>query len=80
MPIYIKKIEGVILDTYLSDVSFISLINADIQFEDYVNLGSFIAFLQNFSKASEIVNIEKPLTFGLKRQFNEQTINLEISY
>lgn len=80
MPVYIKKVEGVILDTYLADVSFISIINADVQFEDYVNLESFIAFLQNFSKASEITNLEKPLTFGLKRQFNEQTINLEISY
>ncbi len=80
MPFYIKKVEGVILDTYLSDVSFISLVNAEVQFEDYVNLGNFIAFLQNFSKASEIENIEKPLIFGLKRQFNEETINLEISY
>lgn len=80
MPVYIKKVEGIILDTYLADVSFISIINADVQFEDYVNLESFIAFLQNFSKASEITNLEKPLTFGLKTQFNEQTINLEISY
>jgi hypothetical protein len=80
MPVYIKKVEGVILDTYLSEVSFISVINAEVQFEDYINLGNFIAFLQNFSKASEITNIEKPLTFGLRKQFNQETINLEISY
>ena len=80
MPIYIKKVEGVFLDTYLADVSFISLINAQIQFEDYVNLGDFIAFLQNFSKASEIENIQIPINFGLKKQFNQETINLEISY
>lgn len=80
MPIYIQKIEGVVLDTYLSDLSFINSISADMQFEDYVDLESFIAFLQNFSKVSKIESIQKPLTFGLKRQFNEQTINLEISY
>ena len=80
MPVYIKKVEGVILDTYLTDVSFISVINAEVQFEDYVNLGGFIAFLQNFSKASEINNVQKPLSFGLKKQYNQDTINLEISY
>lgn len=80
MPVYIKKIEGEILDTYLSDLSYVSSINSEIQFEDYINIGNFVAFLQNFSKVSEIVNIEKPVVFGLKKQFNIQTTNLEIPY
>ena len=80
MPVYIKKVEGVFLDTYLSDVSFVSLINAEIQSDDYISLTNFVAFLQNFSKTSEIENIQKPINFGLKRQFDQETINLEISY
>lgn len=80
MPVYIKNVEGVFLDMYNSDVSFVTVINSEIQFEDYVNLGNFVAFLQNFSKASELQKMETPLSFGLKRQFNEQTINLEISF
>lgn len=80
MPFYIKKIEGVILDTYLTEASFVTELKAELQFEDYVNLNNFIAFLQNFKQVESIEKIEKPFNIGLKNQFNLETITLEISY
>ena len=80
MPILINSINALILDYYTTNNNRVNSLNSSIGIEDYVNLNGFIAYLQNFSKVTTIENVESPMSFGLKNQFNTSTIILEISY
>lgn len=76
----IRKIEANVLDNFTGNVYFFTSLSASIQFEDYVDLNGFIAYLQNFTEVGSLEYLKKPLTFGLKNQYNLPTITLEISY
>jgi hypothetical protein len=80
MPNLIKNIQSVILDNYMSNLSYYTTLSSEIQFEDYINLNGYIAYLQNFTQVQSLTTLNKPLTFGLKNQFNLKIKNLQISY
>ena len=80
MPQLIKDISGEILSFPVGEIKFLNNINGEIKFEDYIYLNGFIAYLQNFSKVEKISDIELPIPFGLKNQYNKPIIQLEISY
>lgn len=80
MPKLIKDIRADILDYFTGDLYYVTTLTATVQTEDYINLNGFIAYLQNFKKVGYLEYFQKPLTFGLKNQYNQPTITLEISY
>jgi hypothetical protein len=80
MPRLITKIEASVLDNYTGSVYVFSNLFGQIQFEDYINLNGFVAYLQNFTKVGYIQTLAKPSLFGLKNQYNLPTISLQISY
>lgn len=80
MPIVLKNIEARILDNFIGNIDIFSTIQASVQFEDYIKLNAFTAYLQNFTKADSVTFFIKPLTFGLKNQYNLPVQTLEISY
>ncbi len=80
MPKLIKKVEATILDQFMGNLYFVTTLSATVQTEDYINLNGFIAYLQNFKQVETLENLDKPLTFGLKNQYNIPTTILEISY
>lgn len=80
MPTLIRNITASILDNYIGDIYVIGKLSGEIQTEDYINIGAFTGYLQNFKKVIYLDKIQKPLTFGLKNQYNLPTITLEISY
>lgn len=80
MPILIKYITAGFLDNYTTNLSFYVNLSSDIQFEDYINLNGFIAYLQNFTKVQSVIPLNKPLNFGLKNEYNIPTRFLQISY
>ena len=49
MPRIITKIEATLLETYTSDLYYINSVSGEIQFEDYIELNTLIAYLQNFT-------------------------------
>ena len=80
MPILVTKISAEILDNFTGSLYAFSSVSAEVQFEDYINLNGFIAYLQNFTEVQYIEYLNKPLKFGLKNQYNVPTYTLEISY
>lgn len=80
MPKLITKIEARVLDNFTGSVYIFSNLAGEIQFEDYVNMNGFVAYLQNFSKVGFTQSLAKPSFFGLKSPFNLPTISLQISY
>jgi hypothetical protein len=80
MPIILKNIEASILDNFVGDIDIFSNIEAAIQFEDYIKLNAFTAYLQNFRKADSVTNFTVPLNFGLKNQYNLPVQTLDVSY
>lgn len=76
----IKNVSGSILDNYIGTIYLYGKIEGNIQTEDYINLNRFIAYLQNFTRVWYYESLPKPLSFGLKNQFNLPTTTLEISY
>ena len=80
MAILIRNIEGEVLTNIESSLVYYKSITGEIQREDYINLNGFIAYLQNLSSAEETSRLTKPLNFGLKNQYNKNTITLDVSY
>ena len=80
MPVLLKKIEAFILDTYQTDLDFYTTLSGEIQFEDYIELNGFIAYLQNFTQVQTLIDLQKPLNYGLKNQYNQKRVTLFISY
>ena len=81
MPILITEIRAEILDNFTGDLYFFSSLSGQVQGEDYIRLGAFIAYLQNLTKVdTPIEYLTKPLNFGLKNQYNVTEATLEISY
>ena len=80
MPRLIKNISASVLNNYSGGISYYTTISSDIQFEDYINLNGFIAYLQNFTKVQNLIKLQKPSSFGLKNRLNIKVKILQISY
>jgi hypothetical protein len=80
MPILLRNIEARILDNFMSDIVIFGTIDASIQFEDYIRLNAFTAYLQNFTRAEIVSFLDKPITFGLKNQYHLPITTLEMDY
>lgn len=80
MPKLLKNITANLADDATGNVFLIKNVQGEVQGEDYINLGGFIGFLQDFSKIESSETIEKPLTFGLKNSKNIKVISVNIDY
>ena len=80
MPQLLKKIEATSFDALSSDAILIKSVSGEIQQEDYISMGGFVAYLQNFSRVEETSALTKPLQLGLKNSKNLKIINLNINY
>jgi len=78
MPRLLKNIEGVILDNFETSTKLVTSVVGYYGEEDYINMGGFEAFLQDFRKAPEVEDYSVPPTFGLKN--NTDFVTIEISY
>lgn len=80
MPQLIKNIEAVSVDILSDDVTLDKSVSGQIQEEDYVNMGGFVAYLQNLSRTEETYALTKPLLYGLNNARRLQIKNLNIDY
>jgi hypothetical protein len=76
----IKNIEASLAENYTGSILFIKSVNGKIQQEDYINLNSFTAYLQNLTKVEKTYGLKNPLIYGLRNQNNISTTTLEINY
>lgn len=80
MPQLVKKIEGGVDSGISSNTYFVKEVTGFVQQEDYINVSSFVAYLQNFSQCELTNGLLKPQLFGLNNSFNKQVRTLNISY
>lgn len=80
MPKLVKKIEGEVIENIIGDVNYILGVYGEIQQEDFINLNGFVAYLQNYSKVTDLTKLNTPLEFGLKNTYNIEINTLEINY
>ncbi len=80
MPKLLKKVEGEIYEPITNNVVYVKSVSGEVQVEDYINIGGFIAFLQNLSEVQVTSRLSKPLNFGLKNNINIQPITLNVDY
>jgi len=66
MPELIKNIEAYSVDILSNDITLVKSVSGEIQQEDYINMGGFIGYLQNLSRAEKTSALTKPLLYGLK--------------
>lgn len=80
MPFLIKNIEASLYGTLTGSVNGIKMISADIQLEDYIDIGSSIFYLQNLTKTELTVGLRNPTIFGLHNARNIPVVELLVSY
>jgi len=80
MPQLIKNIKGNIYDNTTGNVVYLKGVSAELQQEDYINIYSLIAYLQNFTKIEQAFALTKPLLLGLKYSKNLTVTTLNINY
>ncbi len=78
MPRLVKNIEGVIFDNFETTTVLVKTVEGSYGEEDYIKLGGFEAFLQDFRKAPDVTDLVVPPTFGLRN--NTDFVTIEISY
>ena len=78
MPNLITKIEGVVTNETIANINTFKNIDIVVGTEDYINVYSLLAYLQNFKQVSEVKTLNKPLKFGLNN--NKSFTELDISY
>lgn len=80
MPQLLKQIQGNVDSGISSNTKFINEVTGIIQEEDYINVISFVAYLQNFTQCEVTSGLIKPQLFGLENKFYKKIENLNISY
>lgn len=80
MPQLVKNIIGIISSGTDGNVVLVKTITGEVQFEDYININGYTAFLQNLNKTEFTQSLEKPLLYGLVNLNNLKLITLEIDY
>lgn len=76
----IKKIEGYVLPYITSDVKYVSQLVGSLQKSDFINIYGLTGFLQNLINVDTTINLQKPMEFGVKNNYNSVTVMLEINY
>jgi hypothetical protein len=76
----LRNIQGKIHKIPVGEVILVKSITGKIQFEDYISMNGFVAFLQNFTRTEYTTPLTTPITFGLKNKYNLPMVTLEISY
>lgn len=80
MPNLINKIEGLVFNYSIGNITYIKNITSEIQQEDYINLNGYNSFLQNLSSVNDTFLLTKPMNFGIKNSLNLQTKIIHINY
>lgn len=80
MPQLVKQIEGSVDSGLSSNTFLVKEVTGAIQQEDYINVTSFIAYLQNFTHCEYTSGLSIPSPFGLNNSFQKQVQTLNISY
>jgi hypothetical protein len=80
MPKLLKNITANLADDALGNIVLVKTVEGQVQGEDYINLGGFIAYLQDFSRIEETLTLSRPSTFGLKNNKNIKVVNINIDY
>jgi hypothetical protein len=80
MPQLLKNITGNVLDTYTTEINYVSAITGEVQLEDYINLNGIMCYLQNLTQTEYTEAMEKPLLYGLPNNHHLTVETLEISY
>ena len=78
MPRLVKNIVGVVFDNFETTTHLVTSVEGSYGEDDYIKLGGFEAFLQDFRKAPEVTDLVSPPSYGLKN--NTDFIEIEISY
>ena len=78
MPKLIQNIEGLILDNFETTTKLLTSVEGFYGQEDYIKLGSFEAFLQDFRYVPLVIDLVPTPTFGLRNK--TEYVTLEISY
>ena len=76
MPRLVKHIEGVVFDNFETNTIFVKSVEGSYGEEDYILLGGFEAFLQDFRKAPVVIDLVVPPTFGLKNDTDFIELNI----
>jgi hypothetical protein len=80
MPQLIKKIESDLTNDITNSVVLVKSVVGELQQEDYINMGGFVAYLQNFTKTEHTSELTPPYPYGLKNKYNLQLKTLNIDY
>jgi hypothetical protein len=80
MPQLIRNIQGEIHTTPVGEVMLVKDIKGEIQFEDYISINGFVAYLQNLKKTEYTEALINPYNFGLVNKYNIPMVTIEISY
>lgn len=80
MPILVNSVTAEILENVLGELYLYSSVSGEVQFEDYIELNGFIAYLQNFTEVGYVEYFQKQNIFGLQNEYNVPMVTLEISY
>lgn len=78
--ILIKNIEGEVFANNTGDVILIKSVVGNVQREDYIKMGGFIAYLQNLTNVEKTEVGITPLNMGLSNSLNIPVVVLEIDY
>jgi len=76
MPKLLQNVQGQILDNFEATTIFVTSVEGFYGEDDYVNLGGFEAFLQDFRQAPTVTDLTVPATFGLKTDIPFVTLNI----
>lgn len=80
MPQLLKQVVGEVINNTIGNVKLLGSVTGQVQREDYINLNGFVACLQNLSRTELTTGLLVPIEFGLKNNYNVETITLEIDY
>jgi hypothetical protein len=69
MPQLIKKIESDLINDITNSVVLVKSVVGELQQEDYINMGGFVAYLQNFTNekgmAKAVLYYRKRMAYGI---------------
>ena len=80
MPQLIKNVEAQLLDNITTNLTYVKSVTGEVQFEDYINIGCFVAYLQDLRRVEFTSSLTKPTTYGLKNDKNLVVTTLNIDY
>ncbi len=80
MPRLLKNVESELLSNLTTSLTYVKGIVGEVQFEDYININGFTAYLQDLSEVRLTSSLVKPTLFGLKNNSNLVITTINIDY